>query len=194
MIVIMFVIFIGIILFPSISFNGAMTGLTLWAVKVLPALFPAMLITACIMQLLPAASRFAYIYIIVCGIFCGYPNGAFACAQYHINNPDETLCEKIFGCCNISGSAFVVNYIYHNFLYQYIGLLPLLLIIYLPPFTMLMAVLVKYKAFSKKIPQTQPNASYTIKMQKGMHSHTDFPEIFCKAVDTAVENALKLGG
>lgn len=185
MIIIMLILFIGIILFPTISFNGAMTGLTLWAVKVLPALFPAMLITACMMQLLPAASKYAYIYIVTCGIFCGFPNGAFACAQYHINNPKEKICEKIFGYCNISGTAFVINYIYHNFLYRFIGLIPLLIIIYTPPLSMLFVTFIRNRKYL---------TLKAVKSTKSDECKLYFSEIFRRAVDTAVENALKLGG
>lgn len=188
MIIILLILFIGIILFPSISFNGAMAGLALWAVKLLPAIFPAMLITSCIMQSLSSSSRLAYIYIIGCGLFCGYPTGAFACANYHKSNQNEILTQKIIGYCNISGSVFVINYIYYNFLYAYIDLLRLLLIIYLPPVILLTSVIIRHLS-SLKIHKITKNISVA-----KYKAPSNFSDILKNAVDTSVENSLKLGG
>lgn len=188
MIIILLILFIGIILFPSISFNGAMTGLTLWAVRLLPAIFPAMLITSCIMQRLSSSSRFAYIYIIGCGMFCGYPTGAFACANYHKSNPDETLTRKIIGYCNISGSVFVLNYIYHNFLHEYIDLPRLLLIIYMPPLILLAAVIIRHLSSVKIHKFSEIRSANKCKVSY------NYSDILKNAVDTSVENSLKLGG
>lgn len=196
MIIVLSVLFLGLILFPSISFHGAITGMTLWASKVFPALFPAMLITSCIMQLIPAKSVFAYIYIVLSGIFCGYPTGAFACAQYHRNNPNETLCPQLMGYCNISGTAFIINYIYYSSLNAAIPLFPMLLIVYMPPLLLLGASIVLQrirmhlkKSASDAVIQSKPEV-----IQKKSEIKSSFADAFNQAVTLSVENSLKLGG
>ncbi|MDD3241077.1 MAG: hypothetical protein PHW47_13575 [Lachnospira sp.] len=194
-IIILLLFFIGFILSPSIAFQGATTGLVLWALKVLPALFPAMLITSCMMQLLPSESKFAYGYMILSGIFCGYPVGAFSCAQYHLSHPNETLCQKIMGYCNISGSAFVINYIYYHFMQSHIPLWKLMLIIYIPPILLLCIVLLRSFMQIKKEKSGSNLSKQSIKVTvPDKNPHQDFAEIFYIGVNTAVENSLKLGG
>ena len=45
--------FAAVIAFPRISFNGVLSGLKLWGEVIFPGLFPAMILTSCILYLFP---------------------------------------------------------------------------------------------------------------------------------------------
>lgn len=124
--------FAGVIFWPSTAFAGAVSGLELWAKIILPGLFPALIVTACILALFPMNNGLSYVYIMVTGILCGFPVGALLCSQLHQKNPDETLCEKIMAFCNLSSPSFVVNYILRSGCTETFGSSRILLCIYLP--------------------------------------------------------------
>lgn len=79
--------FAAVIAFPRISFNGVLSGLKLWGEVILPGLFPAMILTSCILYLFPLKPGLSYLYVCVTGLLCGFPVGAFLCSKLHEANP-----------------------------------------------------------------------------------------------------------
>ncbi len=181
-------LFFILIFNPKASFDGASAGLKLWATTVLPGLFPAMIISTAILKLIPMHPSYRYIYIIICGLFCGYPLGAILCGQIHKSNPNEKVCEKIMPYCNISSPSFVVNYIMLMSCFEHINPLTVLLITYLPAIEALTVILILNR---KEIFLSSELTSTTL-------NQTDIPPQFATVLDASliqsVKNALKLGG
>ena len=176
--------FAGVICFPETAFNGAVAGLKLWAQVVLPGLFPAMIITSCILCLFPMNNKASYLYICAAGLLCGFPVGAFLCGQLH-KDENEKICEKLMAFCNMSSPSFVMNYIIYSCLGQTGSILKILLCIYLPAIEGTMAVL-----FINRNALNTEKASDTA-------SKTEFPGI-TEMIDTSIWNSiqsmLKMGG
>ena len=106
-------IFILFITFPQVSFKGAAAGLSLWAKSILPGLFPAAVISSCIMTMLGGEykhSKAVYAYIFSAGVLCGYPLGAMLCSEFHKLDPEnDSLCEKI----DFTSSCIGRQYLYY---------------------------------------------------------------------------------
>lgn len=175
--------FTGIICFPSVAFNGVLSGLKLWAQVVLPGLFPAMIITSCILCLFPLKPGLSYLYICITGLLCGFPVGAFLCAQLHENN-DETICEQLMAFCNLSSPSFIMNYIILSSIGTYYHTIRLLLCIYLPAIEGIAAILFWNRRQIKSGLFIQSTSK-------------DFPgavEMIDSSIWNAIQSMLKLGG
>ena len=138
--------FATVIAFPRISFNGVLSGLKLWGEVILPGLFPAMILTSCILYLFPLKPGLSYLYVCVTGLLCGFPVGAFLCSKLHEANPGETLCERLMPFCNLSSPSFVINYILFSSLNENISAFLALLCIYLPALECIVTVLILHRA------------------------------------------------
>lgn len=182
------VLFFILIFNPKASFDGATTGLTLWATTVLPGLFPAMIISTAILKIIPMQPSYRYIYIIICGLFCGYPLGAILCGQIHKSNPEENVCEKIMPYCNISSPSFVVNYIMLMSCFEHTNPVTILFITYLPAIEALTVILVlnRKEIFMSTKTTDNPLTQGVIPPQ--------FATILDASLIQSVKNALKLGG
>lgn len=184
--------FICVILKPSIAFNGTISGLKLWANTVLPGLFAALIITSFILAVFPMKKSISYIYIIITGVFCGFPIGAMLCGQFHQQNPKEFITEKIIAFCNISSPSFVINYIIFSILNNLYPVHKVLLCIYMPVVESLLFILLKNKNFFRK---THTNSksneeNNSSKLKESVH----LTSILDKSINNAVTNMLKLGG
>jgi hypothetical protein len=174
--------FAGVILNPSLTFNGALSGLKLWAEVVLPGLFPALIVTSCILCLFPMQAGISYFYILITGLLCGFPVGAYLCSQFHTGR-DEKVCEKLMAFCNMSSPSFVANFIIMTALKDVCPVPVVLLCIYLPVFETVFVLLFfcRREIFSKN------NYAQKIKFDGAV-----------KMIDDAIWNAilsmLKLGG
>lgn len=97
LIVLPILLLILLLLFPSLSIQGACNGILLWFQVVLPTLAPFMICTYMITALggirllmSPLSPIFASLfhltlsgsYILLCGLLCGYPLGAKMCADF----------------------------------------------------------------------------------------------------------------
>lgn len=185
--------FIIIITMPQTAFKGALSGLNLWANIILPGLFPAMIISSCLLSLFPFGKSASYLYIITTGIFCGYPIGSILCSNYNINNKDETFCERIMAYINISSPSFVMNYILSMTFAKDFNPVLIIICIYLPVAEMLLIQLFIYK---KEKPLTLPPHKTAINPNniKSINTSSNFNEILDNSIWTSINNVLKLGG
>lgn len=185
--------FIIIITMPQTAFKGALSGLNLWANIILPGLFPAMIISSCLLSLFPFGKSASYLYIITTGIFCGYPIGSILCSNYNINNKDETFCERIMAYINISSPSFVMNYILSMTFAKDFNPVLIIICIYLPVAEMLLIQLFIYK---KEKLLTLPPHKTAINPNniKSINTSSNFNEILDNSIWTSINNVLKLGG
>ena len=185
--------FIIIITMPQTAFKGALSGLNLWANIILPGLFPAMIISSCLLSLFPFGKSASYLYIITTGIFCGYPIGSILCSNYNINNKDETFCERIMAYINISSPSFVMNYILSMTFAKDFNPVLIIICIYLPVAEMLLIQLFIYK---KEKPLTLPPHKTAINPNniKSINTSSNFNEILDNSIWTSINNVIKLGG
>lgn len=175
--------FAAVIAFPRISFNGVLSGLKLWGEVILPGLFPAMILTSCILYLFPLKPGLSYLYVCITGLLCGFPVGAFLCSKLHEANPDETLCERLMPFCNLSSPSFIINYILFSSLNENISAFFVLLCIYLPALECIVTVLILHRA-QMRTPLTLADES----------NPPAFSQLLDDSIWSAVVSILKLGG
>lgn len=175
--------FAAVIAFPRISFNGVLSGLKLWGEVILPGLFPAMILTSCILYLFPLKPGLSYLYVCVTGLLCGFPVGAFLCSKLHEANPGETLCERLMPFCNLSSPSFVINYILFSSLNEKISAFLVLLCIYLPALECIVITLVLHR--------TQMRTPLTLTAESNPPA---FSQLLDDSIWSAVVSILKLGG
>ena len=104
--------FAAVIAFPRISFNGVLSGLKLWGEVILPGLFPAMILTSCILYLFPLKPGLSYLYVCVTGLLCGFPVGAFLCSKLHEANPTVRTSDAV-----LQPFKSVICYQLHSFFF-----------------------------------------------------------------------------
>lgn len=185
--------FIIIITMPQTAFKGALSGLNLWANIILPGLFPAMIISSCLLSLFPFGKSASYLYIITTGIFCGYPIGSILCSNYNINNKDETFCERIMAYINISSPSFVMNYILSMTFAKDFNPVLIIICIYLPVAEMLLIQLFIYKK-EKPLTLSPHKTAINPNNIKSINTSSNFNEILDNSIWTSINNVLKLGG
>lgn len=192
------VLFLIVITTPETAFEGCINGLSLFGLKVFPALFAAFLISSCILNLLPQKSNSGYLFIIAAGLLCGFPTGAFCCCTFHDNNRNETLCEKIMAYCNISSPSFMLNYIYVTCLEKSVNLITFITVTYVPAIFMLILICLNHKRkISNQINnKTKPDNPFFLKKptNNSKKDFVDFSSVLDNAVINSVNSMLKLGG
>lgn len=115
------------LLFPSVSVQGAADGIRLWFDVVLPTLAPFMICTQVIaswggMELLmkpvyPLFRRLFHLslpgsYVLLCGLLCGYPLGARLCADFlRDNRISGREARYLFAICNHPSPMFLMGYV-----------------------------------------------------------------------------------
>lgn len=199
-------IFILFITFPQVSFKGAAAGLSLWAKSILPGLFPAAVISSCIMSMIGGEykhSKAVYAYIFSAGVLCGYPLGAMLCSEFHKLEPEnDSLCEKIMAFCNISSPSFVVNYIFAMPPFLTAKKAKILFCIYAPVLIGISAVLIlnmiSQKMTVSKNKSNRKLSKTTVRAFETSETFDTRKSILAKIIDDAilntVKNMLKLGG
>lgn len=192
------VLFLIVITTPETAFEGCINGLSLFGLKVFPALFAAFLISSCILNLLPQKSNSGYLFIIAAGLLCGFPTGAFCCCTFHDKNRNETLCEKIMAYCNISSPSFMLNYIYITCLEKSVNLITFITVTYVPAIFMIILICLNHKIkISNQINnKTKPDNPFFLKKttNNSKKDFVDFPSVLDNAVINSVNSMLKLGG
>ena len=192
--------FAGLIAMPQTAFNGVCSGLRLWAEVVFPALFPALVITSCILSLFKMKKSVSYIYIILTGFLCGFPVGASLCSDYHMNNPEEKVCSTLSAFCNISSPSFVVNYIIFANMKDQFPIPVILLCIYLPVIECILAMLMIYRKdiFEGLKKGDCKNSGENFEKSSGKTAINQESEHFFDILDNAIwksiKSVLKLGG
>lgn len=173
--IIITICFVLLLIFPQTVTTGAANGLTLWFYNVIPALFPAMILTQLSIRFFGRHLKRPLPFIIFTGLLCGYPVGALSLSL--INRKDSILMPYI----NITSPAFILNYV------LMMGLagankIPLLMSIYISVFLCIIFILVT-NCKKSSLPQ---NVDLTDK-------HSSTLEIIELSINTTLENILKLG-
>lgn len=132
---------------PTLSVEGARSGLILWFQTVVPTLLPFMICSNVIVRLGAArylvkplkgpCRRFLHLsecgaYTLVMGLLCGYPMGAKTCGDFvAAGQMDKREGQYLLAFCNYPSPMFLVGYLAAALLCRD-RLVPLLLAVYLP--------------------------------------------------------------
>lgn len=116
-----------ILCFPSQCLSLSLNGLNLWFSKMIPALFPFMvlsgiiirmnLVSSCVQFLMPLLGRLfrvgpSCIYGILIGFLCGFPMGARTAAdlyEHHLISKDEA--SFLLSFCNNIGPVYFIGFV-----------------------------------------------------------------------------------
>lgn len=138
-----FFIFSGfIILIIIICYNvplveqGCREGLLIWYNRLVPIILPFCLVSGLFMSLLDLSELgnvSAFVIMLICGIFMGYPIGGMTAGSLYDNKSlsKDTICAFMPLCNNVS-PMFLIGYIYNDCLGKSIGLFNMLCYIYAP--------------------------------------------------------------
>lgn len=200
-----------LIICPKVTFSSAKNGLTLWADSVLPGIFPAMIITSCILSLCPMNPSTRYMYVAVCGLLGGYPLGAVLCKRLcsedgydstdnsgngsmqginasngSSNSLNLKLSNLIMAYCNISSPSFVLNYILRMNCFKDVNTAKILFCIYAPSILALAVIIFKHRKAM--------GASGSMGSRSPERSKPSFTDVLDVSIWQAINNSLKLGG
>lgn len=95
-----------LLIFPSISFQGVKTGLVIWALTLVPVLFPFFLLTGLIQIYFPDSDTIPF--YLVLGLLSGYPVGASLLAGSH--NP-HIRSDFYLGLISNPSPAFLITFV-----------------------------------------------------------------------------------
>lgn len=165
--------FISIIISPSTAFNGTITGIRLWGATIFPALFPALIITGCILKLFPMNTGASYAYIIISGLLCGFPLGAYLCSSYHSSVKNEKICIPLSAFCNISSPSFIINYIINQIIAGRVATWKILTCVYAPVIECIAVLLFIHRNDIKKSLTPQNNILKTNKISQHTTSNNN---------------------
>ena len=182
--------FISIIISPSTAFNGTITGIRLWGATIFPALFPALIITGCILKLFPMNTGASYAYIIISGLLCGFPLGAYLCSSYHSSVKNEKICIPLSAFCNISSPSFVINYIINQIIAGRVATWKILTCVYAPVIECIAVLLFIHRNDIKKSLTPQNNISSL----DNTTSNNTFSMILDNSITNSINSMLKLAG
>lgn len=197
------ILFVGltaiILLYPDICLNYSLNGLNLWFQKMIPALFPFMVLSGimirmdltapCVRFLMPILGRLfhtspACIYGILVGFLCGFPMGAHTAAQlYESRQITKDEASFLLAFCNNIGPVYFLSFVMPTLGISAPGLY--LFGMYGLPF--LYGLFLRYTTYSNRI------SPLHTEYQAGAHTLS----LAC-ALDQSIENALlniaRLGG
>lgn len=175
---------------PSITLEGAKSGLILWFNVIIPSLLPAIIISNIIISVYGSSFKNPYLYIIFAGLFCGYPLGAATAVQISALTPpagkrQRNAMQLLMAACNNSSPMFITSFVILTTLNARTDTFRLLLSIYTP---LLIIILISF--FMLKTAQNET----------AVHNDRKKPinQLNLKAVDQAIMNGFeivtKLGG
>lgn len=195
-----------LIICPETTFSSAKHGLTLWADSVLPGIFPAMIITSCILSLCPMNPSVKYMYVAVCGLLGGYPLGAILCKKLCSEDGGCTFNLKIsnliMAYCNISSPSFVLNYILRMSCFRDVNTAKILFCIYAPSILALAAIMFTNRKFiisanspdSGHLHNSHNSAGTSGQAHSEEINRASFTDVLDTSIWQAINNSLKLGG
>lgn len=121
------ILIIAVLLHPESTFEYAYAGLYQWAVKMVPTLFPFMMISSIMvysgadlelgrMLSIPLKRVYRYsvygLYAVFMGFFCGFPMGAkVVCELYEKQKLSKEEAISLLGFCNNIGPAYFLGII-----------------------------------------------------------------------------------
>lgn len=197
------ILFVGltaiILLYPDICLNYSLNGLNLWFQKMIPALFPFMVLSGimirmdlagpCVRFLMPILGRLfhtspACIYGILVGFLCGFPMGAHTAAQlYESRQISKDEASFLLAFCNNIGPVYFLSFVIPTLGISAPGLY--LFGMYGLPF--LYGLFLRYTTYSDRISPI-----------RGTYKADPRTSSFASALDQSIENALlniaRLGG
>lgn len=187
------------LLHPVECLTFALNGLNLWFQKMIPALFPFMVLSGVMIRmnltdtfikvLSPLLTplfrlRNPCIYVIFTGFLCGFPMGAHVCAQlYHRKQITKEEAELLLSFCNNIGPIYFIS-----FALPTIGiskrLLPLLGMYGLP---LLYGLFLRYTIYAKNV---------SIKQKKSFAEEKSLPLLAAldESVTASLTGITRLGG
>ena len=148
---------------PYITLQGAMKGVRLWFNIVLPSMLPCIILSNLVINSYGRSLKYPWLYIIITGLFCGYPMGAKSCADlYGHNFESATRTQFLLAVCNYSSPAFITGYCIAQTLLMKEYTLIILCILYIPVLICLALELIIHRSFyfnSKKEAHSQTDSS-----------------------------------
>lgn len=190
---------IVILSFPSACLSFSLNGLNLWFTKMIPALFPFMvlsgiiirmdLVSTCVKALEPVLGKIfrvssSCIYGIVVGFLCGFPMGAHTTAQLYehkIISKDEA--SFLLAFCNNIGPVYFLSFVLPTLGIQS----PALYVFGMYGLPLLYGVFLRYVIYDSKL-----------SFHSALSQKTSLPLPLFEALDESITNALsgitKLGG
>lgn len=195
----MFVLTVIILLYPSACLTFALNGLNLWFQKMIPALFPFMVLSGIMIRMNLTDSfvkilslflkpvfrvRNSCIYVIFVGFLCGFPMGAHVTAQlYERNRLTHEEAEFLLAFCNNIGPVYFVS-----FALPIMGIdaiFPMLLGMYGLP--LLYGISLRYGTYRNLLPVRElPDVQTQVKVS--------FPEALDDSVMSSLTGITRLGG
>ncbi len=180
--------FVLLLLFPQIVTTGAANGLTLWFYNVIPALFPAMLLTQLTMLIFEKNMKNPLPFVLITGLICGYPIGAVSVGLLNKSNPGHaSFYNTLMPYINVTSPAFILNYVLMMGLSGNNKSL-LIVCVYVP---ILVCIAVVLAVGRKKKIVCPP--SYAPDRAGEAHPAPNLFEAFETAVTSTLENIAKLG-
>lgn len=195
--IVIILLFIAVLLHPSVITEGAVDGLNLWLRAVIPSLFPFMIISniiimsglACDMNyIMFPITRLLRIsadasYCIMSGLLFGYPSCAVsACEMYRKGIINRDTAEYCSCCFNNISPAFIAGY-FCNAVLNNSRIIPAILIIFYSV-TFLTALLLRYTVFKNLMSISGNNSVKNVSSGHWMDA----------AVLSALVNIGRLGG
>lgn len=197
-------IFLFLLLFPKQAVEAASNGLLLWFHTIIPTLLPFIILSSLFIKLnaIPYLTSFIYplfhklfglskngCYAVLIGFLCGYPMGAKITAdllkEEKISGPEAQF---LLSFCNNVSPMFSLSYIIQTSLKCPEKSMPVLCILYLPPF--FYAFCRRRLFFSSKSPFESENT--------GSASQKQLKSINFTMIDSSIMNGFatvtKLGG
>ncbi len=117
----------GMLLFPKLSVSFALSALNLWFTKMIPTLFPFMVLSGILIRMnlvrplcapLRPAARFLFgveesgVFCIIIGFLCGFPMGAKVISDlYKRNELSFQEAEYLLSFCNNIGPIYFCGYV-----------------------------------------------------------------------------------
>lgn len=167
--------------YPVACISYGKKGLLLWFYKMLPTLFPFMVITGILVRLnLTSYFPSLSIYVILMGFLCGFPLGAYtAVTMYRENQISNEEAQYLISFTNNLGPAFFLSYVLPTF--HLTSILPFLIGMYgIPLFYGFILRYTKYK-----------NCMFSKQTQKGTGS---LPVAIDSSITDSITAITKLGG
>ncbi len=105
--ILMVLSFLMLLLFPSLTHQGIKNGLALILNQVIPSLFPFILISNLLQNIVSKTNHFLYI---ITGFLSGYPLGAKAVSEINISNSKISK-QDLLVLCNNPSIAYMLSFI-----------------------------------------------------------------------------------
>lgn len=189
----------GMLILPKVSVNFALAGLNLWFTKMIPTLFPFMVVSGILIRMnlvkplcapFLNIARFLFgvnengVFCIIIGFLCGFPMGAKVIADlYEMKQLSRPEADYLLSFCNNIGPIYFCGYVLVTL--NVANKLPFLFGMYGIP---ILYGIVRFRLKKVKVPDYFCCAS--LEAAKPLR----FMEAVDGAIVSGIENITKLGG